>query len=126
MGLRRLAALDLLGAGGRLARRGACSSTGRATVLSQVGHELVHDGEVSAVYQLPAGSHHSNQTGLLQRLQMESQRGRYESDSFSNLPRWQSRRPLLDQESIDRQPMLVRQCAEGFNDLKCFHWNTIL
>jgi hypothetical protein len=52
---------------------------------------------------------------------MKSEGGGRQPDAFSDRAGGQSLRPALDQLSVDRQTMLVRQSAQGVDDLPDLH-----
>src|ERR1700674_3872171 len=92
-----LGAFDCLCRLRRRAAHRALRATLGATVLSQVSNQPIHCREVGCIKQLPALATPRDQPRALQTLQMECERGGYETYPLGNESRRQARGPAPDE-----------------------------
>lgn len=81
----------------------------------------MHRIEVGAVDQLASVSLPQDEAGTLQRLQMKGERRRHEAHHIAYGAGRETLRAPFHERSIDSEAMLVRQRAQGFDDLRFSH-----
>jgi hypothetical protein len=97
-----------------------------ATVLGQVADKPVHYREVDRINELTTLAALRDQSCAPQILQMESERGRQEPYALADDARRHPLRTALHQQTVDCEPVPVRERAQRFEYKRSLHNLTIL
>ena len=108
--------------------RGTGYARGRAAtaVLSEVRHERIYRAEVGGIDELPPFAALGKESCALQVLKMECQRRRKEADALGDSARVEPFGAPADEQTENREAMLVGKCSERANDSVRFHDYTIV
>ena len=106
--------------------RAALRAALAAAILGQVADESIHHRKIDRVKQLAAHALLGNQSGSLQVLEVEGQRGRLEANPVADGAGRQTFRAARDEQAINGQTMFVGECAQGGDDYRGFHDDMIL
>src|SRR5258705_2844609 len=109
----------------RAARRTVATAV-TAAVLGQIAYQPVHHGEVGRVDELAALAALRNQPRALKILKVKRQGRGHKTDTLADRACRQSLGAALDQQSIDREPVLVCEGTECPDDRGSFHVSMIL
>lgn len=98
-----------------------------ATLLGQVGQQLVHGGVMGRVVNESPGLARRGQTGIDQFLQMEGQAAiGFGAQQFGNAPDSQTLLARLNQQAKDLQAGFLGQGAQGDNSVLYIHVSIII
>lgn len=97
-----------------------------AAILGQIADETIHHREVGRVDELAAFPALRDKAGTLKILKVEGQRRRQQPDALADGARRQPLRTALDEQSVNRKPVLMGKSAKGINYSRSLHVPTIL